>query len=71
MKFAAYLALGFLYRLMLFPWLTAQAVALTIASQINWLLTGQTFEDVVRSRERRQSLDDLLRKPSGVRTFKN
>lgn len=48
----------FLYRLALFPWLLIQQVAHTTASMTNWLITGQTFEDVERSR---RNLDEMKR----------
>lgn len=53
----------FLYRLVLFPWMTTMQLALTMASQFNWLMTGHTFQDVERlqKRERREVLDRLMR----------
>lgn len=41
--------LGFFYRLALFPWLLGQAVCWTVASQVNWLLTAQTFETLAEN----------------------
>jgi hypothetical protein len=46
----------FLYRLALFPWLTLMRLGHAMGSQVNWLLTGQTFEDVERQNRSQNEL---------------
>lgn len=50
----------FLYRLVLFPWVTLMRVAYEVASQVNWLLTGWSFDDVERQ-NRNRSFNELKR----------
>jgi hypothetical protein len=54
----------FLYRLALFPWLTVQSLAYVMGSQVNWLLTGMTFEEVdkLNKRSSRELLEQAVRR---------
>jgi hypothetical protein len=54
----------FLYRLALFPWLTVQVLAYTMASQVNWLMTGMTFDQVdkLHKRSSREMLEQAMRR---------
>jgi hypothetical protein len=49
---AVTVTIRFLYRLALFPWLTVQVLGYTMASQVNWLLTGMTFDEVDKLNKR-------------------
>lgn len=46
-----------LYRLALFPWLTVMQLGWTMASQVNWLMTGMTFADVDQINRQRKDID--------------
>lgn len=48
MNIALRLFLGFLYRLIFFPFFTASTVISAVANQVHWLVTGMTFEEAAR-----------------------